>query len=308
MFEGFVGQQQAARIVSFSVQAALKMGCMPDHMLFFGPPGLGKTTLARLVAQEVGARFVETAGNALTSVKDVLNILLSFKEPTVIFVDEIHRIPKNVEELLYSPMDEKVVRVVVGKHRTARVVKFELPDFTLIGATTKIHYLSKPFVSRFSIRVPFNYYSVEDIETIIRGALSSNGLSIAPEALRQIAVRCRGTPREALQLVRRLVEYGAINQVDDLQLHDVHELFKLLNVDEHGLSSLDRSYIAALASTFNGGPVGLRVISSSLGIDVQTVEGVVEPYLMMQGLVTITSRGRKLTQKGWAVYEGSIHS
>ncbi len=304
----FVGQTTAVSSVSFSVEAAKKLGKMPDHMLFFGPPGLGKTTLARLVAQEVAANFVETTGNSLSNVKDVLNILLSFSRPTVFFIDEIHRIPKSVEELLYAPMDEQVIRVMVGKNKTARIIKFDLQPFTLIGATTKISFLSKPFLSRFSIRISFNYYGEEEIGKIIKEELAQQGLDISDEALREIAKRSRGTPREALQICRRVVEYAALNHLETLDVGAIIDLFNLLNIDEYGLSPLDKDYLRTLAETFKGGPSGIRVLASALGMDVETLEGVVEPYLMMLGFVTVTSRGRKLTDKGWKAYEKVIRS
>lgn len=304
----FVGQTTAVSSVSFSVEAAKKLGKMPDHMLFFGPPGLGKTTLARLVAQEVAANFVETTGNSLTNVKDVLNILLSFSRPTVFFIDEIHRIPKSVEELLYAPMDEQVIRVMVGKNKTARIIKFDLQPFTLIGATTKISFLSKPFLSRFSIKISFNYYGEEEIGKIIKEELAQQGLDISAEALREIAKRSRGTPREALQICRRVVEYAALNHLETLDVGAIIDLFNLLNIDEYGLSPLDKDYLRTLAETFKGGPSGIRVLASALGMDVETLEGVVEPYLMMLGFVTVTSRGRKLTDKGWKAYEKVICS
>ncbi|HOK24036.1 Holliday junction branch migration DNA helicase RuvB [Coprothermobacter proteolyticus] len=304
----FVGQTTAVSSVSFSVEAAKKLGKMPDHMLFFGPPGLGKTTLARLVAQEVAANFVETTGNSLSNVKDVLNILLSFSRPTVFFIDEIHRIPKSVEELLYAPMDEQVIRVMVGKNKTARIIKFDLQPFTLIGATTKISFLSKPFLSRFSIKISFNYYGEEEIGKIIKEELAQQGLDISDEALREIAKRSRGTPREALQICRRVVEYAALNHLETLDVGAIIDLFNLLNIDEYGLSPLDKDYLRTLAETFKGGPSGIRVLASALGMDVETLEGVVEPYLMMLGFVTVTSRGRKLTDKGWKAYEKVIRS
>lgn len=304
----FVGQTTAVSSVSFSVEAAKKLGKMPDHMLFFGPPGLGKTTLARLVAQEVAANFVETTGNSLSNVKDVLNILLSFSRPTVFFIDEIHRIPKSVEELLYAPMDEQVIRVMVGKNKTARIIKFDLQPFTLIGATTKISFLSKPFLSRFSIKISFNYYGEEEIGKIIKEELAQQGLDISDEALREIAKRSRGTPREALQICRRVVEYAALNHLESLDVGAIIDLFNLLNIDEYGLSPLDKDYLRTLAETFKGGPSGIRVLASALGMDVETLEGVVEPYLMMLGFVTVTSRGRKLTDKGWKAYEKVIRS
>jgi len=304
----FVGQTTAVSSVSFSVEAAKKLGKMPDHMLFFGPPGLGKTTLARLVAQEVAANFVETTGNSLSNVKDVLNILLSFSRPTVFFIDEIHRIPKSVEELLYAPMDEQVIRVIVGKNKTARIIKFDLQPFTLIGATTKISFLSKPFLSRFSIKISFNYYGEEEIGKIIKEELAQQGLDISAEALREIAKRSRGTPREALQICRRVVEYAALNHLETLDVGAIIDLFNLLNIDEYGLSPLDKDYLRTLAETFKGGPSGIRVLASALGMDVETLEGVVEPYLMMLGFVTVTSRGRKLTDKGWKAYEKVIRS
>jgi len=303
----FVGQTTAVSSVSFSVEAAKKLGQMPDHMLFFGPPGLGKTTLARLVAQEVAANFVETTGNSLSNVKDVLNILLSFSRPTVFFIDEIHRIPKSVEELLYAPMDEQVIRVMVGKNKTARIIKFDLQPFTLIGATTKISFLSKPFLSRFSIKISFNYYGEEEIGKIIKEELAQQGLDISAEALREIAKRSRG-PREALQICRRVVEYAALNHLETLDVGAIIDLFNLLNIDEYGLSPLDKDYLRTLAETFKGGPSGIRVLASALGMDVETLEGVVEPYLMMLGFVTVTSRGRKLTDKGWKAYEKVIRS
>jgi len=206
------------------------------------------------------------------------------------------------------PMDEQVIRVMVGKNKTARIIKFDLQPFTLIGATTKISFLSKPFLSRFSIKISFNYYGEEEIGKIIKEELAQQGLDISDEALREIAKRSRGTPREALQICRRVVEYAALNHLETLDVGAIIDLFNLLNIDEYGLSPLDKDYLRTLAEAFKGGPSGIRVLASALGMDVETLEGVVEPYLMMLGFVTVTSRGRKLTDKGWKAYEKVIRS
>ncbi|WP_018963200.1 Holliday junction branch migration DNA helicase RuvB [Coprothermobacter platensis] len=304
---GFIGQTNVVSAISFSVDAAKRLNRMPDHMLFFGPPGLGKTTMARLVASEINAGFVESTGNSLVNIKDVLNLLLSFPRPTVLFIDEIHRIPKSVEELLYAPMDEGLLRVMIGKNKTARIVKFNIQPFTLIGATTKVSFLSKPFLSRFSIKVPFNYYGEAELQQIIAQELETHEIVVSADGLEEIAKRSRGTPREALQICKRIVEYSALNDRREVDINDIKALFNVLGIDSFGLSSLDKDYIRILAEGFQGGPAGIRVLSSALGLDVETIEGVVEPYLMMLGIVVVTSRGRKLTEKGLSVYEEVIH-
>ena len=269
-----------------------------EHVLLVGPPGLGKTTLAFLIAKEMGVQIKTSSGPSLERPADLAGILTSLPPGGVLFIDEIHRIPRPVEEYLYTAMEDFYIDVVIDKGAGARTVRLPLPRFTLIGATTRMGLLTKPLRSRFGIVLRLDYYSTEELAEILRRAASLLGVEATEEALLEIARRSRGTPRIANNLLRRVRDFAQAEGKGRIDLSVAHKALERLGVDELGLTADDLRYLRTLYEKFRGGPVGLKTLAAALSEDEGTIEEVIEPYLLRMGLIERTPRGRVLTMKG----------
>jgi Holliday junction DNA helicase RuvB len=296
----FVGQPEAARHLATFIAAAKARGEALDHVLFSGPPGLGKTTLAHVVAEEMGWGFVPVSGPSVARAGDLAAVLASMDEKTVVFIDEVHRLPKAAAELLYTAMEDGRLDLMVGEGSQARSVRLPLPGFTLVGATTRPGMLPRPMLDRFGISLRLEYYRVDDLAAIVARSAMLLGVEGTPEAWRTIAERGRGTPRVAKRLLRRVRDFAHATGVARLTPAFVGAALDDLGVDPSGLDATDRRYLATLGGPFRGGPTGIQTLAAATGDDPEILEGSVEPYLMARGLLSRTPRGRTLTPDGWA--------
>lgn len=294
----YVGQPSIKENLRILLQAAKGREHQPEHVLLYGPPGLGKTTLAHLIAKEVGASLRSTSGPAIERVGDLASILTNLSPGDVLFIDEIHRLNRTIEEVLYPAMESGVLDIVIGKGPAARTVQLELPAFTLIAATTRISMLSAPLRSRFSggtFRLA--YYTEAEIVQILKRSAKILEIAIDDESLQEIARRSRATPRTANYLLKRCRDFAAVNN-EPLNLKTIKKALALLEVDEGGLNQIDRDILILLIEKFGGGPVGLKTIAAALSEEEATIEEVHEPYLLQIGLLERTPRGRTVTKKG----------
>ncbi len=294
----FVGQEHAVRQLETFVAAARGRGEACDHVLLAGPPGLGKTSLAFIVAIEMGSRIHTISGPALERKGDIASILTALEPNDVLFVDEVHRLPRAIEELLYPAMEDGAIDIVIGQGPGARTLRLDLAPFTLVGATTRSGLLTTPMRDRFGISLRLEYYTPEELLRIIARSAGILGLPIDEDAATEIARRSRGTPRVANRILRRVRDVAQVRGWDGVDRVGVLEALDLLGVDEDGLDRADREYLRAIAERFNGGPVGLSTIAVAIGEDEGTLEEVYEPYLIQQGLIQRTPRGRVLTPRG----------
>lgn len=295
----YIGQPQIKENLRILLSAAKGRGQAPEHLLFYGPAGLGKTTLAHLIAKELGANMKITSGPAVERVGDLASILTNLSAGDILFIDEIHRLNKNIEEVLYPAMESGRLDIIIGKGPSARTVQLELPPFTLIAATTRIALLSSPLRSRFSGGVfRLAFYTAGEIVQIIKRSSSILGVETDDEALFEIACRSRHTPRTANYLLKRARDFAQVNNVP-LSKQVVEKAFRLLGVDSVGLTPLDHKLLSVIIDNFGGGPVGLTTIAASLSEDPATIEDVSEPFLMQLGFIERTPRGRVVTQKGY---------
>ncbi len=296
-FEEYIGQDQIKKNLSISIQAAQKRGEALDHLLFYGPPGLGKTSLAYLISKYLGSNLKVTSGPALEKAGDLASILTNIEAGDILFIDEIHRLSKTLEEILYSAMEDFVLDIIVGKGPSARTLRLDLPKFTLIGATTKFGSLSGPFRSRFGNIYSFDFYTQDHIIDILKR--SSNILSVkadSPEVYQHIAIRSRHTPRVANRLLKRVRDYAEVHNNGIINRSVIDETFELLDVDAQGLESGDRKILETIMNIFNGGPVGLSTLAASTAEETVTIEEIYEPFLMRQGLLQRTPKGRMVTK------------
>ncbi len=298
-WEDYIGQETIKKNLKILIQAAKERNHPPEHLLFYGPPGLGKTTLAHLIAKETGRQIKITSGPAIEKVGDLASILTNIQPGDIVFIDEIHRLSKLVEEVLYPAMESGVLDIMIGKGPSARTIQLELPPFTLIAATTRIASLSSPLRSRFSGGTHrLEYYTDAEIAQIL--SRSAQLLQISPnaQALRAIAARSRYTPRTANHFLKRVRDYAQVHKMD-MNDEAVAAALELLGVDELGLTKPDRVLLQSLIEKFNGGPVGLKTLAAATGEEEGTIEEVIEPYLIQLGLLEKTPRGRTATDRAY---------
>lgn len=298
-WDGYIGQRHIKDNLRILLTAAKGRGHPPEHLLFYGPPGLGKTTLAHLVAKEIGAQIRITSGPLVEKVGDLASILTNLNPGDVLFIDEVHRLASSIEEVLYPAMESGVLHIIIGKGPSARTLELALPPFTLIAATTKTAEISSPLRSRFSggtFRLDF--YNEDELTRIIKQSAKILGVEIDEEAAREIARRSRATPRTANHLLKRSRDYAQVHR-KELTRELVRQALALLEVDELGLQASDRRILAAIIEKFSGGPVGLGTISAATGEEPTTIEEVHEPYLMQLGLLERTLRGRRATRAAY---------
>jgi Holliday junction DNA helicase RuvB len=293
-WDEFFGQEKVKQAVLVAIEAAQQRKEALDHTLFYGPPGLGKTTLSHLIAKAMGGNLHIASGTTLTKVADLAALLTSLSPYDVLFVDEIHRLPKNVEETLYPAMEDFKLDIILGKGPSARVVRLDLPPFTLVGATTKFGTLSSPFRDRFGLVHRVSYYDPLELATILKRAADKLSLVLGEDVAQQLARRSRGTPRIALKLLKRVRDVAQLAQSAVVEESHLKEALRLQEVDEEGLDEHDRRYLTVLRDMFHGGPVGLTTMAAALSEDPNTLEEVVEPYLLQLGKIQRTARGRVL--------------
>ncbi|HPG26215.1 MAG TPA: Holliday junction branch migration DNA helicase RuvB [Myxococcota bacterium] len=300
--EEMIGQPRLRENLSIFVRAARERGEPLDHVLFHGPPGLGKTSLARIVAAELGAQFRATSGPAIERPGDLAALLSNLEAGDVLFIDEIHRLSPAVEEILYPAMEDFQLDILIGEGPTARSIRLDLPRFTLVGATTRAGLLTSPLRDRFGWSARLEYYPVGDLEQIVRRSGGLLGLDVEPKAAHEIARRARGTPRIANRLLRRVRDFAAVRDGDAARVRLDTARFALgrLDVDDAGFDGLDRDFLTTLVEKFGGGPVGLETLAAAVGEDKGTLEDVVEPFLIHCGFIHRTPRGRVATPHAWA--------
>ncbi|MBQ6343491.1 MAG: Holliday junction branch migration DNA helicase RuvB [Anaerolineaceae bacterium] len=293
------GQDQVRENLAILLSAAQKRGEPLDHVLFYGPPGLGKTTLAHVMANEMGVSIKITAGPAIEKAGDLAAILSNLHEGDILFIDEIHRLGRAIEEILYPAMEDCVLDIMVGKGPTARSIRLKLPRFTVIGATTRLSLLSAPLRARFGAVYRLNYYDLPAMEQIIARASQMINTPYDDEGIREVAIRSRGTPRIGLRLLRRVRDYALVRGDGTIDKDTAVQALNLLDIDALGLDEVDRKVLDTIIDKYNGGPVGLNTIAASISEESDTIMDVVEPYLLQLGLIDRTPQGRTATRKAY---------
>jgi Holliday junction DNA helicase RuvB len=295
----FIGQEQARSNLKVFIEAAKARGDALDHVLFAGPPGLGKTTLAQIMARELGVGFRATSGPVISKAGDLAALLTNLEERDVLFIDEIHRLNPAVEEILYPAMEDYQLDLIIGEGPAARSVKIDLAQFTLIGATTRTGLLTTPLRDRFGIPVRLNFYTHAELETIVARGAGVLKMAISPDGAAEIARRSRGTPRIAGRLLRRVRDFAAVRGAGVVTAEVADGALRQLEVDGEGLDALDHRYLSCIAKNYDGGPVGIETLSAALSEPRDALEEIVEPFLLQQGFISRTPRGRVLTLRAY---------
>lgn len=296
LLKDYIGQQKVKETLSIYIEAARQREEPLDHVLFYGPPGLGKTTLAGIIANEMGVKMKVTSGPAIEKPGEIAAILNNLSEGDVLFIDEIHRLNRQVEEVLYPAMEDFAIDIVIGKGAAARSIRLDLPKFTLVGATTRAGLLTAPLRDRFGVVSRLEFYSTQDLMTIIRRSAEVLHVKIDERGAEELARRSRGTPRLANRLLKRVRDYAQVCHDGVITLQVANEALDLLDVDKYGLDQSDRNILLTMMNKFTGGPVGLDTLAAALGEDSGTLEEVYEPYLIKNGFIQRTPRGRVVTE------------
>lgn len=299
-WDEFFGQENVKNSLQIAIQAAKKRSEALEHVLLYGPPGLGKTTLSHIIAREMGASIKITSGPAIERAGDLASILTNLEKGDVLFIDEIHRLNKVVEETLYPAMEDYALDIIIGKGPSARSVRLDLPQFTIVGATTRVGLLTGPLRDRFGVVHRLNFYKPNELGTIITEAAVKLQIEIDKDSIHEIAVRARGTPRVSLKLLKRVRDFSQVKGQGKITHQYTLEAMKLLEVDSLGLDTLDVRYLKSIIDKHNGGPVGIDTIASTIAEDIGTLEEVTEPYLLQIGFLKRTTRGRVLTQAAYS--------
>ncbi len=302
-FDEYIGQSDVKENIKVFVKAALLRNTNLDHVLLYGPPGLGKTTLAHIIANELGTNIKTASGPTIEKSGDLAAILSTLEQNDVLFIDEIHRIPRYIEEILYSAMEDFKLDIIIGGEGQSRSIKIDLPPFTLIGATTRSGDLSAPLRDRFGIMCKLEFYSDEELSEIVKRSARVLNLEIEDNAAHEIAIRSRKTPRIANRLLKRVGDFALVEGDGVITLELVKKALTRLKINESGLDIADVQYLMSIIEKFNGGPVGIESIASSIGEEATTIEDVIEPFLLQEGYVKRTSRGRIVTEKAYREFK-----
>ena len=295
----YIGQKEITDNLKVFIQAAKIRNESLDHVLLYGPPGLGKTTLAHIIANELGVGIKTASGPSIEKSGDLAAVLSNLESGDVLFIDEIHRMPKYIEEILYPAMEDFELDIVINNDGHSRNIKIDLPPFTLVGATTRAGDISSPLRDRFGIISKLNYYSVEELIEIVLRTSRVLGMDISKQAAKEIGSRCRRTPRIANRLYKRVRDFALVKELKTIDYDTTIDSLKKLKVDKNGLDAIDIEYLNAIIIKFNGGPVGIETIATSIGEEVTTIEDVVEPFLLQEGFIKRTPRGRVATEKSY---------
>ena len=298
-FEEYAGQEKIKDNLKILIEAAKKRGEAVEHLLLYGSSGLGKTSLAHIIAKEIGANLKVTSGPAIEKTGDLASILTSLQDGDILFVDECHRLNKNIEEILYPAMEDYKLDIIIGKGPSAKILRLDLPRFALIGATTRIGLLSSPLRSRFGATYRLNFYEQKDIEKIISRSARILNVSIDPAGLKIIAQTSRATPRVANRLLKRVRDFCQVKGDGIIDQGTTQQALKMLEIDELGLEPTDRRLLKVMIEKFNGGPVGLQTLSAATAEEIETIETIYEPFLLQQGFLARTARGRVATEKSY---------